>query len=764
MDKLKVSLISVVCTLCMILSGCQKEVQPVTTVGEYISIEWQLISNSINNGDRYRASFTMENLGEEPLANSGWSLFFNYRHNILEETTSDNAEIRFINGDFYRLLPTENFELLPGETATVEFDGRGNVIKDDRAPKGLYFVFADDQGNEIDTTAVENYSFQRIGPGQVTEALEFVPDAESRFKANQQTEKLEVSNLTPILPTPGNIQHQGDTVNINGDTQIHYGNGLQNEARFLADALGKNMDIDLDISENIESGTGIISLQVNTENAGSEAYRLEISGENGVQIRGAGPAGVFYGIQSLLHLVAVDGYQTTQSSIELSALSISDAPRFGYRGMHLDVSRNFNGKEAVFKLLDLMAFYKLNKFHFHLTDDEGWRIQIEELPELTELGAFRGHTLNDKNHLQPAYGSGPYPDPDSSYGSGYYTRKDYKDIIQYAHERHIEVIPEFDVPGHARAAIKAMEARYHRLMEQGREKEANRYLLTDWNDESVYLSAQEFNDNVISVCKESAYRFYETVVDDVLEMHGEADVPLNTIHMGGDEVPEGAWEKSPVCAEFIKENDAVDGVDDLPGYFVERLGEMLSKHGLTLAGWQEIAMRGGGHGDSEIDPSFAENGVTIYSWDNFTGGNRDLGYRVANANYPVVLCNATNLYFELASNREPREPGDYFAGFVDTRKVFEFMPLNFTDPMHESDTQNADEFVELNSSAKNNIKGLQAHLWSEPIKGPDSLEYFYAPKILALAERAWASQPAWEMMGNSGQRTVAFTEDWIRFA
>lgn len=767
MKEIKNCVLFVLFGMYLAISGCQIEAQPEITFADDIAIEWKLISNDVDNGNRYRAAFTFENYGDEPLQNSDWTLYFNYRHNIQEETTSDNAEINFINGDFFRLSPTTDFELPPGEKTTIEYEGRGSVIKDDRSPRGLYFVFGNGQDSEPETIVVSNYTFQRIEPGQVPQERGLVKNAEARFQENQQTELLKVSELAQVLPTPHFIQYSGDTLSVNRETRIHYGEEVENEAWFLADALEKRLDAGLEISENSETGPGIISLLVDesvSEDQGGEGYQLEISEENGIRISGAGPAGVFYGMQTLLHLFPADLHQTPQTMVELPALNASDSPRYPYRGMHLDVSRNFNEKEEVFKLLDLMAFYKLNKFHFHLTDDEGWRLQNAELPELTEIGAFRGHTLTDEEHLQPAYGSGPFPDPEASYGSGYYTREDYRDIIRYAHERHIEVIPEFDVPGHARAAIKSMEVRYHRLLEEDREEEADEYLLNDLEDESVYSSAQNFNDNVISVCKESAYRFFETVVDDVLEIHREADVPLNVIHMGGDEVPQGSWEKSPLCAQFIEENEAIDSVADLPGYFVDRLTEMLAERDLTLAGWQEIAMRGGGHGESEIDTSFAENEVMIYSWDNFTSNNRDLGYKVANAGYPVVLCNATNLYFELAYNWDPAEPGDYFGGSVDTRKAFEFMPMNFTDPLHENDGGSEGDYTSLTPASEFNIKGMQGHLWSEPIKGRDSLEYFYAPKLLALAERAWADQPSWETMDRGEQRSGTFLEDWNRFA
>lgn len=193
--------------------------------------------------------------------------------------------------------------------------------------------------------------------------------------------------------------------------------------------------------------------------------------------------------------------------MKVPVVNIQDFPRFSYRGVHLDVSRNFHSQESVFKMIDILAFYKINTLHLHLTDDEGWRIEIESLPELTRVGGQRGHTTKDAPALHPSYGSGPHPYAPQTYGSGYYTREEYIEILRYAHKRHITVIPEINLPGHARAAIKAMEARYEYFMSKGDEKAANEFRLIDPEETSEYLSAQLFTDNVVNVARESVYHF-----------------------------------------------------------------------------------------------------------------------------------------------------------------------------------------------------------------------------------------------------------------
>jgi hexosaminidase len=745
-----------------IISGCDTDTGYLsgTDAANDIEITWELLGNDINGQNRYKAAFTLTNNGEIALGNRNWSMYFNFRHNYLYGTATGGANIRFINGNFFELSPSEEFELAPGETVTIEYEGNGRIIKNDRAPSGLYFVFTDGDENE-EIALVNNYFVKPITSEQTGPD---VPDAESRYLDNEHLTLLDSAELIRIVPEPLEMVVADEQVPLHETFRIVYENGLQNEAEYLGIFLLQLTGHEPDIELNQDTGPGIISLRMDSQTVNSiseEAYRLDISEGNGISIRGNGVQGVFYGIQSLLSLVPPEAFREPEESISLPAISITDSPRFPYRGMHLDVSRNFSSKETVFKLLDIMAFYKLNKLHFHLTDDEGWRLQIDGLPELTDVGAFRGHTLDDAEHLHPSYGSGPFPDPDFLYGSGYYTRDDYIDIIQYAHERHIEVIPEFDVPGHARAAKRAMDARYSRLMDEGRDEEALEFLLLDPEDQSEYRSIQNYHDNVINVCQESAYRFYEVVIDDVIAMHEEAGVPLNTIHMGGDEVPSGVWERSPACERLINENDQVDSHVDLMDYYLSRLQEIHTERDINIAGWQEIGIITDEDGEHQAKPEFAGQNMIIYSWDNFRTINLDIGNKMANAGYPVVLSNSTNLYLELAYENDPAEPGDYFAGFVSTQKVFEFKPFNF---LADIDYTGDRELEPLEHGARENILGMQGHLWSEPIIGPDSLEYFYAPEILALAERAWAAQPEWEMMDDESQRESALTEDWNRFA
>ena len=491
--------------------------------------------------------------------------------------------------------------------------------------------------------------------------------------------------------------------------------------------------------------------------------------ENGNITISGNSAGVFYGSQSLMAMLPVEHLGKKNASLEIPAVYLEDRPAFQHRGMFVDISRNFNSVSTMMKLIDIMAFYKLNSLHIHLSEDEAWRIEIEELPELTQIGAFRGHTTDDSENLQPSYGSGPSTNPESGFGSGYYTREEYKSFIRYAWDRHIQVIPEINVPGHSRAAIKAMEYRYRRLLAEGDEAGAFEYRLADPDDTSVYRSAQWYTDNVICVCQESAFKFVTTVYDDIIEMYQEAGVPIRIFHTGGDEVPQGAWTGSPLCEEYLKQFPEIDNPKNLQAVFFKKVKSYLAEKGIQAAGWEEIAQNFAEDGSWSVNEEFANSNVVPFIWNSLWGAE-DLGNKMANAGYPVVLCNVTNFYFDLAYNKDPREAGLYWAGFVDTKDAFIFTPYDVFKSIKVSSfgREYTDEDFEgleyLKEEARPNILGFQAQLWSETVKGPEMLEYYILPKLLGLAERAWYGSAAWESIDDRATREAAIDKDWNRFA
>ncbi|MDZ7605739.1 MAG: family 20 glycosylhydrolase [Cyclobacteriaceae bacterium] len=329
-----------------------------------------------------------------------------------------------------------------------------------------------------------------------------------------------------------------------------------------------------------------------------------------------------------------------------------DAPRFAYRGFLLDVARNFHTVQEVMKLIDLLSMYKVNKLDLRITEDEGWRIEINGLPELTQVSGKRGYTTTNRDHLQPAFGSGPFPDSPNNRGNGFYTREEFKEILRYAAERHVQVIPEVCFPSHARAAIIAMEKRYDDYMKLGDKAKAEEFRLIDPDDKSEYISAQSFRDNIANVAQPSVYHFYETVVKDFIAMYDEAGLKMTVFNTGGDEVADGAWAKSPLCIDLIKTLPDVHNPRQLHGYFVGRTIDLLAKYNLQFTAGKEMVLNKDSTEEVEINTKYVGKNIMPLVWDN-TGSNIDLGYRIANTGYPVVLCNVTNLYLDLAYNTDP---------------------------------------------------------------------------------------------------------------
>ena len=756
--------------LTFLAAGCTSSSPEQQTAAPW-ALHFEVLDNHQDGAGSFKAALTLINKGIVAVDSAGWTLYFNFARMILPESLPPAVDITHVNGDFFKLEPTEAFTpLQTGDSLRIVFDAQFWAIKEAEAPAGFYVVFTDAEGRASRPQVVPYVTVAPFLARQQTDRMASdnlpVPTPASRFEQNQALTPLTPDEIARIVPTPVNVRPGSGSMTLDGATEIHYAAGLETEAAFLADALEPLLGTRLTTVESTDPAAGAIVLKTDGMIEGDEAYRLTIGA--GVEIAGKDDAGVFYGIQSLRAWMPVEAYRQAQDSITLAAVTVEDAPRFAYRGQHLDVARNFQTKEAVEKLLDLMAFYKLNRLHFHLTDDEGWRLAIDGLPELTEVGGRRGHTLDERDHLAPSLGSGP--DPDDSHGSGFYTRAEYIDLLRYAHDRHIEVIPEIDVPGHARAAIKAMAARHARLTEQGRAEDANAFLLSDPDDQSEYRSVQLWDDNVIDVCLPSTYRFLKTVVDDLVAMYAEAGVPLTTIHTGGDEVPHGVWQQSPACDRLIAENADVDGHDDLPGYFLRELSSLLAEHGLVTAGWEEIALKEE-HSGKVPNAAFLDSRFRPYVWNSVWGwGAEDMAYRLANAGYEIVLCNVTNLYFDLAYDKDPQEPGYYWGGFVDTRKPYELAPFDlFKSAWHDmmGNAIDPDVFADrarLTDASRQNILGIQGQLWTENAKGPAMMEYLAFPKLLGLAERAWAQQPAWAQTEDAVERRQHLDAAWNRFA
>lgn len=432
----------------------------------------------------------------ETITAGGWGLYFSHLSPI-SRVLSDEFTFAHVNGNLYSLSPSDSFGgLQAGVPTRLTIRALGSMVSETDLFPNYYLAAPGLEARTVVSTRVkqnpdtgleerpyvvpyaeEAEVFQRSVNDKTQRAT-----AKAIYEANQSytqgagdVDKILTTALM-ILPTPQLVEPAKNGGFIDISTGVHFSKmDLSNES---VEVIAKRLAL-LDVPNN-KSGVPIEATLSTAWLGKSGSYRLEIS-DREIAIAAGDQAGLFYGLQSLVSLIV-------PGSFRLPLIKVEDEPRYPFRGMHLDVARNFHSKKYVIALLEQMAAYKLNKLHFHLADDEAWRLEIAALPELTQIGSKRCHDPAELRCLQPSFGSGL--DADSSI-SGYYRAADYQEILHQAAARHIEVIPSFDMPGHSRAAVKAMEARYHTLTAAGRNEEAQRFLLSDPDDQTRYRSIQQ---------------------------------------------------------------------------------------------------------------------------------------------------------------------------------------------------------------------------------------------------------------------------------
>ena len=398
---------------------------------------------------------------------------------------------------------------------------------------------------------------------------------------------------------------------------------------------------------------------------GEEAYVLEVA-PKGITITSSTPAGAFYAMQSLKQMLPAD---KSVKAVKLPCCTINDAPAFAYRGAHLDVCRHFFSVDEVKEYLDILALNKMNRFHFHLTEDQGWRIEIKAYPKLTEIGAFRNGTMVEKN----------WNKVDSVRYGGFYTQDEIRDIVKYAADRFITVVPEIEIPGHALAAL----ASYPELGCRGEGYEVCPY----WG---VFPE-------VFCPGKEETFKFWEDVLTEVMELF-----PSEYIHIGGDECPKQEWEKCPLCQKRMKEEGCANEFE-LQSYVTRRVEAFLNAHGRQIIGWDEI-LEGG------VTPT-----ATIMSWRGTAGG-----IDAAKKGNKVIMTPNSYCYLDYYQSRDVDKEPLAIGGFLPVEKVYSFNP-------YEGLTKEQQQY----------ILGVQGNLWTEYIKTFDHVEYMLLPRICAIAETAW---------------------------
>lgn len=725
-----------------------------------------------------------------------WTLYFHSIRRTFRLRNSDAFELEHVNGDLYRLDPTEQFSGIPAG-ANLELDLLAEnwmQYESDFMPR-FFVVDSGGTARVIESTdrdsvegLVEPINTNDPDNWKRTAAdANVLASATSRYRAYTGAGgEMEVDSWrSRIIPRPLAIEAvKGEAAALTTLTT-----GIAVDAGPLASDSLRAFNRRLQQLKLAPSGPGAYPVTVSIDDSAfdgvdSGAYRLQVE-ERGAQVLGYDQAGAFYGLQSLLALA--DAKRRT-----LPLAKIEDAPRFQHRGLFLDVGRNFHSKEVVLKLLEQMAAYKLNRFHFHLSDDEGWRLEIPGLPELTDIGARRCFDPGETRCLLPQLGSGPNTDNN---GSGFFSVDDYVEIVRFAAARHIEVIPEFDMPAHARAAVVAMEARYRKLKDDSPEKAAE-YRLIDPEDDTRYLSVQFYDDSYINPCIDSTYRFVDKLIREVQAIHRAAGRPLASWHFGGDEavnilagdafedapgdnpekgdVPaearEKPWSNSPQCRKLLAGGE-VQSLDELGEVYARRVSRLVADAGIpTVAAWNDGVKR---IADAGAELATGDNYVN--SWAPLFWGGGDESAHLARAGFDVVQSHADFLYFDMPYEVDPKESGYYWASrYTDTRKVFSFAPLNTAQLAEISTDRDGNPWSATAPGAEfaEQVRGIQGQLWSEVVRTDARVETMIFPRLLALAERAW-HRGSWELPPMEGQQfsaetgvvdRAALNADWREFA
>ena len=721
--------------------------------GADLALEWQISAAGSAEAPRTRATLRLENHGTADLPASGWALYFTSLTPIQVPLEQDGVIAEQVVGTLFRLRADgRGRPLPPGAVKEIELVHKESVVRPDKAPQGPYLAYDDDPRH---ATAIGRYTIvPGLPPASVGGERAGGIDAEELFRRYQPTVRLSPDELPSALPTPASERRGQGTWHVARQPVVLAPSTLAFEADRVKAMFAAR------VSPGSMAGAPVVRLEVGrvAGRGEPESYRLFVDADRGVVLRGTTPAGVARGVETLRQLLPpADG---RRQPFGVPAIEIVDAPRFAYRGLMVDVARNFQSKETLFRLLELMAQFKMNRLHLHLADDEGWRLAIRGLPELTDYGARRGHARDEEQHLLPAHGSGPRLD--DPHGSGYYRAEDFIAILKYAAQRHIEVIPELEMPGHARAAVKAMAYRARQRHAEGR-ADADEFLLADPADTSHYHSPQLHDDNVIDPGLESSYRFIDHVLREVARLYRRAGVPLTMIHVGGDELAQGAWERSPACRRLMA-REHLATIADVWDYFYSRVAKMVARTGTTMAGWEELGVRDGRGAEpapAKPNPLFAGRGFPLFVWNNLDDA-ADLANRLANAGYSIVLAPATRFYFDMAYQADLWEPGADWAGSSDLEAIFDFVPFDMT---RRSPAQaSSGDRVALQESARARVMGLEGTLFSETMREPRRIDFLLMPRLLALAERAWAADPAWTTAVDPQQAQALHDQAWSRFA
>jgi len=481
------------------------------------------------------------------------------------------------------------------------------------------------------------------------------------------SKSLESQQEISIIPQPQEITLNTGTFEFNSSTSLLFEEDFKNAASyfsaFIKDVFGHNL-------ESSKNTSNIVSFIKDNSIENPEGYKLEVS-TNKILIKSKSPKGAFYGVQSLIQLFKIN--EKNKISPKIQTVKIKDNPQFVYRGMHLDVGRHFYSVDFIKKYIDLLAQLKFNVFHWHLTEDQGWRIEIKKYPKLQEIAAYRNETIIGHNREQPQKFDG------KRYG-GYYTQEQIKEIVKYASERYVDVIPEIEMPGHSQAALAA----YPELGCTGETISP----ATKWGVfEDIYCP------------KEITFTFLEDVIDEVVELF-----PSKYIHIGGDEAPKARWKKCKHCQKLIKKEGLKDE-HELQSYFITRMEKYINSKGKQIIGWDEI-----------LEGGLAPN-ATVMSWRGIGGA-----VEAAKQGHDVILTPTSHCYFDYYQG-DPKEEPTAIGGYLPLKKVYEFNPIPEA----------------LTKEERKYVLGAQGNVWTEYIPTQEQVEYMVFPRAIALSEVLWSS-------------------------
>lgn len=497
-----------------------------------------------------------------------------------------------------------------------------------------------------------------------------------------------------IIPKPIDIQVKNGRFIIDQNTKVTADKDLEVEAQYLAEILSLSTGKEIQFTDKNTKGN--INLIIDSSLESDEAYILSVD-YNKVKISGKTAKGIFYGIQSLRQLIQKKARCESESEIaSIPATLITDAPRYAYRGMHLDVARHFFSVDFIKRYIDILAMHKMNSFHWHLTEDQGWRIEIKKYPKLTEVGALRNGTI---------VGNYPGSENDNLKYGGYYTQEEVKEVIAYAAKNHITVIPEIELPGHSSAAIAAYPflscfPKENSIVPKGMISEGSKKAQRNGKPKIVQESWGVYDD-VYCAGKEETFEVLENILSEVIELF-----PSKYIHIGGDECPKGNWKRCSLCQKRKKEHGLKDE-HELQSYFIQRIEKFVNSKGKNIIGWDEI-----------LEGGLAPN-ATVMSW----RGNKG-GIEAANADHNVIMSPNSHCYFDHYQAKDRTNEPIAIGGFLPVEKVYSF------DPTPD----------ELEASKHKYILGGQANLWTEYIGTEEYAEYMLLPRLTALSESLWSQK------------------------